>query len=465
MSLPDYQWFNFSVDRSVQVNHIKYSKGPLIINFIISLCIAGIFYWVGWSVMTIVVISVGSSITLIGLCAPKLFQKINTLFVQLGHGLSVILTHLLFLPFLWVVFPILRLQAFFFEEDRMQKTRNQSSYWFLRTEISEVSQVVVPYSQEPFGKKSSLLKLIILQMMVIIFVLVVGEGLLRFYGYGTPILYINPPQIGYMPQPNQEVSRRGNKIFINSFGMRSDEVSKAKPSNVYRVFMIGDSTLYAGSYIDQHEMFSERFKNLMNQNLKKLTSSPSKVEVLTMAANAWGPRHKLGYLQKYGFFEADHFIVVLPVHDIYRPKYSIAGLPYFHSKRPPKLAWEEVINHLTWRLRGEYTGGYDIDDTFKINGMKTYLQIAELAKQSVPRVSFLIIPPSVAVMSNQYNDVEFERFKRLIEGAGFEIFVPLTALHQKSKHPLLYHDEVHLDKMGHHVLASALIKKFYDISP
>ena len=37
-----------------------------------------------------------------------------------------------------------------------------------------------------------------------------------------------------------------------------------------------------------------------------------------MAANGWGPFNELGYVEKFGTFDADVAVILLPIGDIYR---------------------------------------------------------------------------------------------------------------------------------------------------
>ena len=48
-------------------------------------------------------------------------------------------------------------------------------------------------------------------------------------GMGRPLLTEKDPAVGYMAAPNQDVHRFFQTIEINSFGMRSDQIARAKP--------------------------------------------------------------------------------------------------------------------------------------------------------------------------------------------------------------------------------------------
>ena len=450
----EHNWFNFSIIASKTLKSKNSIKGTLIKNLIVSLGIALFFYYIGWKTFAIIIVLIGSSIGLLGIISSKNFQKLFSLFGLLGDGIAKFLQYVLLLPFLWLLFPLLRLTAFWFGGDRMQRDPNsQPSYWIPRTNDIHSDNVYVPYSYENFHSQSKYFKILTAQIVFALLIFMLAEGVFRLYGYGTPVLYISPLEMGYMLKPNQSVVRPGGLVSINSFGMRSDEVTREKPEGVYRVFIIGDSCLYGGSYLDQSEIFSEILKKIMNENLDKLPGTPQKVEVLSMAVNGWGPRHKYGYLKKYGFFNADQFIIFMPVQDIHRPKYGLENLPYIHKDLSPKYAWEEIFNHLAWRVRTHYRK-YDLTDEFSRDGIETYVKIAQFASKSVPRVSFFINPHLDAVIQNKHTDPFYFELKERVENSGFtDFFTPVSELHKYKDETDLYTDKIHFGKLGSQVSA------------
>ena len=103
---------------------------------------------------------------------------------------------------------------------------------------------------------------------ILAFVLVLAgssELILRSMGFGNPIVYRVDPRVGYYPAPNQDVHRYGGEIHINAFGMRSRNITAEKPAGTFRILMLGDSTLYGGSYIDQSQTYATRLEELLNQ--------------------------------------------------------------------------------------------------------------------------------------------------------------------------------------------------------
>ena len=78
------------------------------------------------------------------------------------------------------------------------------------------------------------------------------------------ILYMEPDILRYVPNQHAET------ININSFGFRGSEITKEKPDEVFRIFVVGGSTTFgSGSISDEHtipghlqEIFSTYDKNV-----------------------------------------------------------------------------------------------------------------------------------------------------------------------------------------------------------
>ena len=126
----------------------------------------------------------------------------------------------------------------------------------------------------------------ILGILILLIILLAVEGLLRIDDYyNSPCIFITSniyPELDYGTQkqicndyrdrayltginlhyiPNQHTST----ININNFGMRGSDITQDKPNDVYRIFLIGGSTLYgSGSTSDTTTIpgfLQERFDN------------------------------------------------------------------------------------------------------------------------------------------------------------------------------------------------------------
>lgn len=117
---------------------------------------------------------------------------------------------------------------------------------------------------------------------------------LRLWGAGEPVLYRSDDDAGYVPAPDQELERFGNRIRTNAWGMRAPDYDAEPPEEAFRILMLGDSTLYGGSYIDQPDLYARR----LEERLRERSGAP--VQVLNMGVNGWGPFHELGWVERHG---------------------------------------------------------------------------------------------------------------------------------------------------------------------
>ncbi len=146
-------------------------------------------------------------------------------------------------------------------------------------------------------------------LAVLSLLLVCGELFARYYlGLGTPALIEKHPSIEYVSSPNQDVSRFGNRIFINEFGMRSDPLLETVADSHTRVMVFGDSVVYGGNQVDQSQLATSLLQTALRQQ-------DQDAEVGNVSANSWGPGNWLAYAEKYGFFDANVIALVLSAHD------------------------------------------------------------------------------------------------------------------------------------------------------
>ena len=85
--------------------------------------------------------------------------------------------------------------------------------------------------------------------------LIACEVVLRaVFGVGHPLLYQFDADCGYLPKPNQHLSRFFCANDINQFGMRSSAIQSAKPKDEFRIFFLGDSVLFGMTHVDQSKI-------------------------------------------------------------------------------------------------------------------------------------------------------------------------------------------------------------------
>jgi hypothetical protein len=399
-----------------------------------------------------IIVGVSVLIGLVSLSSAAARASLDRFFGRVGEAVGTGLSWLLLAPLFLVGFTAVRLWMRLTGADPLQLSPSaRPSYWL----ESDRHERKTRYAGAMFATErlqtrrlSALAKLVLVLLAVVL-----SEGLLRLWGFGSPVLYVSDPQAGFYPAPNQIVDRYEGRIETNSFGMRSPQYSAKKPPNAFRILMIGDSTLYGGSYVDQEQLYSRQ----LEQHLRRAANGRP-VEVLAIGVNAWGPFHKLGYIRKFGTFDADLAMINLPIEDIYRPLYGIGEVPFHKAGRPPRFAIEEVLGHLAWRYR-ESTTGPDSEQEQQWHsrqGLQGYAQLGQLLRAGGAEVTFQVLPTKPAgamrsVPAAEARDVH--RLSKAVAGWG-SVSYPVGLFSHAG--PEAYHDRVHLDVPGHRVYASFL---------
>ena len=177
-----------------------------------------------------------------------------------------------------------------------------------------------------------------LALMVFIVVLAACEAVLRFgFGLGNPILIEPDAACSYILKPDQDVKRFFVHTRINHYGMRSDEPSQKRQPGSLRLMFVGDSVTYAGTRVDQQQIFTE----LLHRELPAQLHRP--VEVLNASAGAWAPDNELAYLRSRGAFQSDIVLLVLNDGDLAQPRSSLADVGEDPPHQRPLTAIGELF--------------------------------------------------------------------------------------------------------------------------
>jgi hypothetical protein len=319
-------------------------------------------------------------------------------------------------------------------------------------------------------------------LLTVLVLLGIAEGILRAQGFGpSAVVYTVDPHAGYYPAPNQKVDRYGGRVHTNAFGMRAPDVSADKPEGKFRILMLGDSTLWGGSYIDQDQLYARILDRKLDEH-----AGGDHVEVLNMGVNGWGPFHERGYVETFGAFGADLVMVCLPHDDLDRDKYTLMSLPYFAEGSAPVLALEEVMMHGMWRYRrSRVTFDTRWREQQRELGYREYDRLATLlltgdrgpgAVGSPPKtkvggaeVVFEILPSRTVGLGGEamedHEPVVVDRMKKLLEPRGVPVRYPVGFFRGKGAVDDLYHDDCHLHWQGHAVYADYLFDQITKASP
>lgn len=451
------------------------SAPPVIGSLIVAAGLGGLLLARGHRLMAILV-WVAILLLTLGLTSPVLREQIFRAARWFGAGAGYVTTRAVLWPFYVVGFGAIRLVLIVARIDLLglRFQAEQPSYWQpAAPERKRAKYYDRLFTVEAARQESHLLAWAVAILAFALILAGCSELLLRSLGFGDPIVYRVDPRIGYYPAPHQDVHRYGGEIHINAFGMRSRVVTAEKPVGTFRILMLGDSTLYGGSYIDQSQTYASRLETLLNQEPGRLPHLPRQAEVLGMGVNGWGPQHQLAYVKQFGLFHADLVMVMGPPDDAYRARYGISQMPFFVEGHRPHLAWQEFGQHLLWELNLRLTGA---TETFEsgararevlADGVAAWLGIVTLAQQQGARVDFELLPSEeaarkgLATESTQHvlDALLPELAKRQVPEA-----YPLKYFRSNLGVPKFYHDGAHLDEAGHRIYALYLRDRVWQLA-
>jgi hypothetical protein len=300
-----------------------------------------------------------------------------------------------------------------------------------------------------------------------ILLILMAEVVLRFAGLGNPLLFVQDPEVGYFPAPNQSVRYPGRTLVTNDAGMRDTSNAALSKNGKIRILMTGDSTL-AGTKVSNDELYSEIVERRLNE-----FAGGDRFEVFNMGVNAWGPRHQEAFFRKFGTFEADVLLICGPVANVFRPKYGLERLPFRPVDRPPSTAISHALYEGFWRLRERTLGApaWAVEgpwqDSCAAQGVRSYAALADQFIHSGAEV-FLEMLPARSTTLGQGADPFGVRHFAPIHKTMKERQVPANlagAIFADVSNPdEIYYDGIHFDRRGHRLYAEYLIGRLKEHS-
>jgi|SRR5690554_461146 len=193
--------------------------------------------------------------------------------------------------------------------------------------------------------------------------LVFLEIVLRLVGFGQVPTYYVSLDYEYAMNPNQDLTRFGNRIFINALGMRSEEV---RPDAV-KILKFGDSILNGGVATDQSELTS----SLLEADLNSSQSLSVDYQVLNVSAGSWGPDNAYAWMEKHGDFNAKVIVLLFSSHDWQdqmRFDNVVGNTPFYPDKKPVLAitdaaywAYTRMFDTVDWQRLEMLEGGVPND--------------------------------------------------------------------------------------------------------
>ena len=168
-------------------------------------------------------------------------------------------------------------------------------------------------------------------------VLAVEIGLRVFLGLGHPPLFQADAKASYVLTPNQHLKRFGKPVYVNRWGMRSEDVADMPAPGTLRVLFVGDSVTWGQVTTDQ----AQTFPYLVADKL-------GKCESLNPSCGGWAPENELGWLQGHGVYGSQVAVLVINDDDLYQQKNPniVDRHPNYPSSNPPFALYELVTHYL-----------------------------------------------------------------------------------------------------------------------
>ncbi|MDC3049720.1 hypothetical protein OA168_02040 [Candidatus Pelagibacter sp.] len=285
----------------------------------------------------------------------------------------------------------------------------------------------------------------ILALIIIFFFLI--ELILRLIGFGTPVLYKNTNE-NYYPEKNQNLKRfKGNNIKINDLEMRTN--FSWDNQNRKSIIFYGDSVTFAGSYIDNKDMFSEKI----------CTDYFTQYICGNYGVNGYllqNLTNRIKQIESRKVFYEKMIIVVSSSFDYGKtdfnnlPLYENFNVKFFKSST-------EIINHILFKynILDRY---HRVDENIKIssefrNNSEQLKEFLELLGNLSKKIDIsLFILPTLEVLDGKYTKFHFLN-KLKIENIEI-INLYNDMINQDFRN--LYFNNAHLNKKGHDYLAKII---------
>ncbi|BAY60635.1 hypothetical protein NIES22_06940 [Calothrix brevissima NIES-22] len=300
-------------------------------------------------------------------------------------------------------------------------------------------------------------------LAVIIGLLVAIEvGLRSLFGFGNPLIYISDPQIGYLLAPNQKTRRFGNRIEINEYSMRSEQITKTPAPDTVRVLILGDSIANGGWWTDQDNTISQLLRGaLTSATLDKY----QQIEVLNASANSWGPRNELAYLQRFGSFQSQAVVLLINTDDLFAitPTSLPVGRDRNYPDRKPPLAMIELWQRYLIKDKPHP----ELQAIQKESGDRVGINLAAIGKiQALTQQSnsqfLLVMTPLLREIgepgSRDYEIKARQRLKEFTQAQQINYIDVLPIFNNTPNVKALYQDHIHLNLAGNRVVSQIIAR-------
>ena len=289
---------------------------------------------------------------------------------------------------------------------------------------------------------------VLLMLSVSIICVVSIEGLLLWMDFADPPAFQKDDVYGYLMQPRQSVSTRGNRFHINQAGFRGADFIVPKPNGLYRIAFVGDSITYGGGSIPEKDLFVNQVAVSLNP------LSGKSIEPINLSAPGWGIPNMAAYIKTMGVHEADFLVWIIPAIDFRRPKRFLDD--YFFPEDKP---WSRV-GYVSAIALNQILKVFSQSNSLNLNPHKIREQNLEILKLIFTQIiqegiqAAIVVIPSKKELGSYQNDLS--KFQTIAESLHIP-FLELTSVFRELSAEELFLDEIHLNKHGHEQVARAMV--------
>lgn len=289
-------------------------------------------------------------------------------------------------------------------------------------------------------------KALLLFLFSISFAVATANIGLWFLKMCDPPIYYHDPKYGYLAVPDQWPSTRGFFYRINRAGLRGPDFSMAREPGSLRITFVGDSVTFAGGIVSDTDTFVAQSARLLSTRLGRSIST------VNISAPGWGVENMQAYIARYGVYNANLVVWVLPHEDLRRPWSYAPGMPARRVFRIQFLL-SHTINVLKSKVlnRNDQAGGHppDLDQVLEDN-LHAFGHALDLIRNSGAKTVIVFLPEGDTPASADKQ--AYEAYAALAASRG----VPTCDLcSQMEAHggSALFYDGAHLNSHGHDVVA------------
>lgn len=299
------------------------------------------------------------------------------------------------------------------------------------------------------GKRTLSLRTVLL---AVVGTLVATEISARVAGFGDPPLVVLDKEIEYYLVPGRSYRRFGQRIAVNSHGMRSPEVDFSRADHAGLYAMLGDSIVF-GYGLDQPHIVPAR----LQQRLRELNGAPG-IVVSSIAASSWGPENILAFYRRFGPFRGHVAWIVQSTHDMVDVMDQPNDPPPYKS-RPTVLALQDIGMSL-WRRASTRLGlggsGWQTYEVKRERSDRALAQLITTLKADYSRV-VLVFHANRAETAGEAS-VGLDHFRRVADTHGIEFFSTVEHYRQAAPGRRPHFDDIHLSVAGAEMVSELLIR-------